>query len=152
MRLTSLRALAAIANSAGMHMRRWNFVAAYLQGELEQDEVVYFHAPPGYATTGADGRPRICRIEKPIFGMAQAGRRWQRSLFPWLLDFGFTQCASDPCVFTMTKVINKVEQRLTLGCYVDDLFTLYSHDATGSLYDEFVQALTLRWNVEDEGP
>eukprot|EP00965_Chrysotila_dentata_P123009 4065630-Pleurochrysis_carterae.AAC.1 len=52
----------------------------------------------------------------------------------------------------MTKTINNVEQRLTLGCYVDDLFTLYSHDEAGSLYDEFVQALTLRWNVEDEGP
>eukprot|EP00965_Chrysotila_dentata_P079282 2614578-Pleurochrysis_carterae.AAC.1 len=78
-------------------MRRWDFVAAYLQGELERDEVVYCHAPPGYATTGADGRPRICRVEKPIYGMAQAGRRWQRSLFPWLLDFGFAQCKSDPC-------------------------------------------------------
>eukprot|EP00965_Chrysotila_dentata_P059289 1968116-Pleurochrysis_carterae.AAC.1 len=51
MRPTSLRALAAMANSAGMRMRRWDFVAAYLQGELEQDEVVYCHAPPGYATT-----------------------------------------------------------------------------------------------------
>eukprot|EP00965_Chrysotila_dentata_P143104 4728727-Pleurochrysis_carterae.AAC.1 len=41
MRPTSLRALAAIANSAGMRMRRWDFVAAYLQGDLEQNEVVY---------------------------------------------------------------------------------------------------------------
>eukprot|EP00965_Chrysotila_dentata_P000262 8062-Pleurochrysis_carterae.AAC.1 len=31
-------------------MRRWDFVAAYLQGDLEQNEVVYCHAPPGYAT------------------------------------------------------------------------------------------------------
>eukprot|EP00965_Chrysotila_dentata_P035922 1195624-Pleurochrysis_carterae.AAC.1 len=103
-----------------MRMRRWDFVAAYLQGELEQDEVVYCHAPPGYATPGADGRPRVCRIEKPVDGMAQAGRRWQRSLFLWLLDFGFTQCKSDPCVFTITKRVSGVEQRLTIGCYVDD--------------------------------
>eukprot|EP00965_Chrysotila_dentata_P028643 952047-Pleurochrysis_carterae.AAC.1 len=52
----------------------------------------------------------------------------------------------------MTKTINNVEQRLTLGCYDDDLFTLYSHDGRGSLYDKFVQALTLRWKVKDEGP
>eukprot|EP00965_Chrysotila_dentata_P032659 1088383-Pleurochrysis_carterae.AAC.1 len=44
-------------------MRRWDFVAAYLQGELQQGEVVYCHAPPGYATLGADGRPRVCRVE-----------------------------------------------------------------------------------------
>eukprot|EP00965_Chrysotila_dentata_P178630 5899299-Pleurochrysis_carterae.AAC.1 len=84
--------------------------------------------------------------------MAQAGRRWQRSLFPWLLQFGFTQCKSDPCVFTMTRIISGVSHQLVLGCYVDDLFTLYLHEGVGSLYDQFVNALTKRWNVEDEGP
>eukprot|EP00965_Chrysotila_dentata_P107413 3549176-Pleurochrysis_carterae.AAC.1 len=49
-------------------------------------------------------------------------------------------------------MIDNIEQRLTLGCYVDDLFMLYSHDGKGSLNDDFVRALTLRWNVEDEGP
>eukprot|EP00965_Chrysotila_dentata_P064787 2147871-Pleurochrysis_carterae.AAC.1 len=76
MRPTSLRALAAIANSENMKMRRWDFVAAYLQGSLEENEVVYCHAPLGYATLGADNRPRVCRIDKPVYGMAQAGRRW----------------------------------------------------------------------------
>eukprot|EP00965_Chrysotila_dentata_P189613 6173410-Pleurochrysis_carterae.AAC.1 len=76
MRPTSLRALASIAAGNGMLMRRWDFVGAYLQGELQQGEVVYCYAPPGYATVlGADGRPRICHVEKPLYGMAQAGRR-----------------------------------------------------------------------------
>eukprot|EP00965_Chrysotila_dentata_P064910 2151712-Pleurochrysis_carterae.AAC.1 len=44
-------------------MSHWDFVAAYLQGYLERNEVVYCHAPPGYATLGADGRPRVCRVE-----------------------------------------------------------------------------------------
>eukprot|EP00965_Chrysotila_dentata_P106865 3530221-Pleurochrysis_carterae.AAC.1 len=52
----------------------------------------------------------------------------------------------------MTKLVNGTEQRLTLGCYVDDLFTLYSHDGQGSLYNDFTDALTHRWNVQDEGP
>eukprot|EP00965_Chrysotila_dentata_P105438 3482160-Pleurochrysis_carterae.AAC.1 len=84
--------------------------------------------------------------------MAQAGRRWQRSLFPWLREWGFAQCASDPCVFTLTRTIEGVDQRLILGCYVDDLFTLYSHSGPGSLYDSFTTDLATRWNVEDEGP
>eukprot|EP00965_Chrysotila_dentata_P008859 288700-Pleurochrysis_carterae.AAC.1 len=84
--------------------------------------------------------------------MVQAGRRWQRTLFPWLLEFGFAQCKSDPCVFTMTKSIDGEQHRLTLGCYDDDLFTLYTHDGAGSLYETFVEALNHRWNVEDEGP
>eukprot|EP00965_Chrysotila_dentata_P070058 2314132-Pleurochrysis_carterae.AAC.1 len=76
--------------------------------------------------------------------MAQADRRWQRSLFSWLLDFGFTQCKADPCVFTMTQQIRGETHSLTLGCYVDDQFTLYSHDGEGSLYASFTEALTTR--------
>eukprot|EP00965_Chrysotila_dentata_P184746 6098906-Pleurochrysis_carterae.AAC.1 len=128
MRPTSLRILAAFAAANGMLMRRWDSVAAYLKGELQDGEVVYCHAPPGYTTYGADGRPRVCRVEKPIYGMAQARRRWQRSLFPWLREWGFTQCASDPCVFTAERTVDGVTQRVILGCYVDDLFTLYTHD------------------------
>eukprot|EP00966_Prymnesium_polylepis_P033538 779555-Prymnesium_polylepis.1 len=33
----------------------------------------------------SDGVDRLCRVEKPVYGMAQAGRRWQRTIFPWLL-------------------------------------------------------------------
>eukprot|EP00965_Chrysotila_dentata_P116392 3847705-Pleurochrysis_carterae.AAC.1 len=52
-------------------------------------------------------------------------------------------------------MVDNIEQRLTLGCYVDDLFTLYClsrRKKVHRLYDDFVQALTLKWNVEDEGP
>eukprot|EP00965_Chrysotila_dentata_P041985 1393027-Pleurochrysis_carterae.AAC.1 len=91
MRAASLRTLASIAAQRGLSMRRWDFVAAYLQGELEPGEVVYCHPPPGYEFLGQDGKPRVCRVFKPIYGMAQAGRRWQRSLFPWLIFWGFKQ-------------------------------------------------------------
>eukprot|EP00965_Chrysotila_dentata_P128836 4259826-Pleurochrysis_carterae.AAC.1 len=73
--------------------------------------------------------------------MAQAGRRWQRSLFPWLRQWGFTQCSTDPCVFTAEREVNNQKQRLIVGCYVDDLFTLYSNDGPGSLYESFTSDL-----------
>ena len=43
--------------------------------------------------------PQICRVEKPIYGMAQAGRRWQRTIFPWFESQGFVASDADPCVF-----------------------------------------------------
>ena len=81
MRGTSLRLLTELAARSHMRMRRWDFVAAYLQGELLEGEVVYCYPPPGYEQDhiGRDGRPQICQIVKPVYGMAQAGRRWQRS-------------------------------------------------------------------------
>ena len=139
LRATSLRTLAATAARLDMRMHRWDFVAAFLQGSLEPGEVVYCQPPPGHENENLDasGRPMICKVCKPIYGMAQAGRRWQRSLYPWLREFGFTPCHGDPNVFIMERN----GERLIVGCYVDDLATLYSHDGEGSLYREFVTTL-----------
>eukprot|EP00965_Chrysotila_dentata_P092712 3060225-Pleurochrysis_carterae.AAC.1 len=42
------------------------------------------------------------------------------------------------------------DDKLVVGCYLDDLFILHSTDADGSLYSEFFTALVNRWRVEDE--
>ena len=133
-------------------MRRWDFVSAYLQGSLEPGEVVYCYPPPGYADDS-----KACRVQKSIYGMApQAGRRWQRSIFPWFVAQGFTQIHADNCVFvkrgsTTLKDGSKREETLVIGCYVDDLFILYSHDDSSSLYTEFTKQLNTDWSAEDEG-
>ena len=138
-------------------MRRWDFVSAFLQGELQPGEVVYCQPPPGpYAVTGADGRPRVWKVRKPVYGMAQAGRRWQRSLFPWLVEWGLTACDADSCVFHLHREVQTPagprKEIFLVGCYVDDLFVLYSHDDEHSLYHQFTKSLQDRWDVDDEGP
>ena len=59
MRGGSLRLLSAIGGRLGLNMRRWDFVAAYLQGELEPGEVTYCTPPSGYTTALVDGRVRL---------------------------------------------------------------------------------------------
>ena len=158
MRATSLRVLCAVAARYGLTMRRWDFVSAYLQGSLQEGEVVYCSMPPGHETTGADGRERVCRVEKPIYGMAQAGRRWQRAIYPWLTspEVGLSQCSSDSSVFTIMETVQTPEgprdEYLIVGCYVDDLFCLYSHDDEFSVYSRFTTQLEEAWDVDDEGP
>ena len=155
MRGASLRLLSAVAAASNMRMRRWDFVAAYLQGELVEGEVVYCLPPSGYAKVGRDGQLMVCKVVKPVYGMAQAGRRWQRSLFPWLLEYGFVQCNSDPSVFTLERSMTTPDgprvERLHLGVYVDDLSVLYATDDDHSLYRDFATKLQERWKVEDEG-
>lgn len=155
MRGTSLRVLSNLAANSGMKMRRFDFVAAYLQGELLEGETVYCYPPPGYERKGKDGRNRICRVLKPVYGMAQAGRRLQRTLFPWLLGFGFVQTHSDQSVFTLERTIETPNgprrERIHVGVYVDDLAVVHSHDDEHSLYRSFISALESRWKVEDEG-
>ena len=153
----SLRMLAALAGHHRFGMHRWDFVSAYLQGELEDGEAVYCQAPPGpHGQLGADGRPRVWKVVKPVYGLAQAGRRWQRSLFPWLKEWGFEQCDSDPCVFKRTMEVDtpngKRLDTVIVGCYVDDLFVLFNTNDKHSLYYRFAQDLQARWDVDDEGP
>ena len=87
--------------------------------------------------------------------MAQAGRRWQRSLFPWLKEFGFIQSQSDPCVFVCKKSVDSPtgsrDDEIHLGVYVDDLAVSFKHDDDCSLYRAFASKLEEDWKVEDEG-
>ena len=110
-------------------MRQYDFVSAFLQGDLEPGERIICRPPPGYETLGEDGNNKVWRVVKPIYGMQQGGRRWQRSLFPWIRSRGFSRCDADNCVFSMTTA----HDALCVGCYVDDLFILYLQDGADSL-------------------
>jgi hypothetical protein len=158
----SLRMLAALSTRFGMSMHRWDFTAAYLQGELDPGEAVYCHPPPGYETEGADGRQCVYRVDKPVYGLAQAGRRWQRTLFPWLSAWtareggpALTPSSYDGCVFHLHDTVDTPSgprsERLFVGVYVDDLCICASHTDEYSLYARFAAALTERWKIEDEG-
>ena len=161
LRPTSLRILAALAAKLGLKMRRWDFTSAFLQGSLLEGETIFCSPAPGYeeydedgnSRLGADGLPKILRIEKPVYGMAQAGRRWQRGLFEWLAQQGFRALEGDNCVYVKTRRLHGSgkEERLIVGVYVDDLCVLYDGDGSDSLYAEFTGALTSMWEVEDEG-
>ena len=48
LRSSSARALFAYAARFGCGVHSIDWVAAYLQGELQPGEVVYYHMPPGY--------------------------------------------------------------------------------------------------------
>ena len=46
---------------------------------------------------------------------------------------------------------DKRDELVVIGCYVDDLFIVYSHDDEQSIYSEFTSKLTETWKAEDEG-
>ena len=104
MRPTSLRILASVKAHLGLHGRRKDLVAAYLQGDLEPGEKIFFTQPPGdNQHIGRDGKPRVCLAQRPIYGMRQSGRRLQRKLLPWVKAQGLTACFYDPCLHYMRE-------------------------------------------------
>ena len=157
LRYSSARALFAYAARNRCKVRSVDLVAAYLQGRFVDGEVVFCHLPPGHPEFDARGRPKLAKVQKPIYGIQQAGRRLQRMLFDWVREQGFEQLDdSDPCIFTLKTSDGEV---LTCGIYVDNLQIVHSVDVDehgnapkGSAYAKFMHDLAARWDVTDEGP
>ena len=150
LRTSTLRVLGSIMAHLGLSSRRYDLVAAYLQGDLEPGELIYLRQPPGHVVKGSDGLERVAVVQKPIYGMKQAGRRLQRKLFPWFRqweDGKLTQLYADSCVF----IAREGDDILIIGIFVDDCCVLYKHGTPGSLFDRFSKAFFEAWEAEDEG-
>ena len=120
-----------------------------------EGEVVYCKMPPG-----TEEKDHIIRVDKPIYGIPQAGRRLQRQIFPWFTEtMKMRQLDdSDDCIFVYDDP-DGIET-FTVGVYVDNLQIVHSAllDADGqavdpkSFYAKFSTQLTRDWEVVDEGP
>jgi len=153
LRHSSVRVLIAIQARLGLKSRRHDLVAAFLQGSLLADEIVFMKYPPGHTEVGADGKDKVYLVQKPIYDLKQAGHRFQRDFFAWLklpIDqggAGFTWSEKEPCIFTRCVGNDTVY----LGVYCDDIIAIFGDDDVGSVYDVFRTALHTRWKAEDEG-
>ena len=160
LRHASARGLFAYAARNKCNVRSIDFVAAYLQGDFMDGEVVYCHQPPGSSVIGSDGRPKVCVVTKPIYGIPQAGRRLQRKIFPWCVDvMGLRQLDdSDDCVFVWDDPAGK--ETFAVGIYVDNMQIVHSAELNedgealdnNSFYAKFISRLRQDWDVVDEGP
>ena len=118
-KLTSLRTLSALSVHYGYDLGNSDITTAYLNSDLaETVEDIYVELPDGFRQKG-----KVGRLLKGLYGLKQAGRLWHQRLVGWLLERGFTQCLSDPCLF-VRRLNGHV---LFLAIYVDDL--VYSGNA-----------------------
>lgn len=113
-KLASLRTLLALGNEERMHMRQLDVKTAYLHGELEEE--VYMEPPPGCPNVSSN----VCKLNKAIYGLKQAGRTWYRTLDKILKAQGYKRLESDNCVYVLDRNTTKV----ILGVYVDDILLL----------------------------
>jgi hypothetical protein len=73
-RLPSSRAIIAMANRLSLELHQVDIKGAYLNGELNNNEVLYMHHPPGYKPR--DARAHVLRLRKTLYGLKQSGQRW----------------------------------------------------------------------------
>lgn len=109
-------------------------ITAFLQGDL--DEEIYMLQPESFE----DGSSKVCRLNKAIYGLKQAGRQWNRKLDQYLLEIGFQRNLCDPCVY--------VTPNLVIAVYVDDLLIFYVNKSD---LDELRNRMHQKFKMKDMG-
>ena len=141
---TSIRTIFVMALQDDARIHQSDVVAAYLNGNLEEGEEVWMTQPEGFEVHGRDGRMLHCRLKKAIYGLKQAGRRWNEHLNRFMKVLGFTRSIWDQCVYFR----GTGKERLVVAVVVDDLITIYQDRDT---FKKFWERLAQEFKVKDLG-
>ena len=134
------------ANQSGCaptrRQRTFDVEAAYLKGKFEDGEVVHVRPPRGYRSY-IQGVAVVWRLRVPVYGEADAGRIWNRTLVKQLTQVQkFQQSKYDPCYFW--KHLDD-GTRMDFVMYVDDG---YVTDAISAAAQAELDALHAAFTIE----
>ena len=139
-RYPSIRAILALTAHHDWELHQMDVKSAYLNGDLEED--IYMTQPAGYVAPGQ--QHLVCKLNKSLYGLKQAGRTWHIKIDIVLKREEFTALDADHCVY-----IRRQEACITIiALYVDDLLIACSH--LTSLI-QLKKQLTRQFDMEDLG-
>ena len=95
MRYVSFRTILAIAAQQRMKGIQMDFSNAFLNGKL--DKPLFMSQPQGFTASGDE--PKVCLLQKPIYGLKQSARAWFLELSGSLRDEGYSPTIADSCVW-----------------------------------------------------
>ena len=139
----TLRVLLALAAHYDLEIEQFDVCTAFLHSPVEEE--VYMRQPEGYVKYDSDGTPFVCKLQRSLYGLKQAPRNWNKLVTEWLIEFGFTQCLTDPGAYTIT-----VKGSLYVLCvYVDDCILV---GRKSPFISDFKTKFSARFKIEDLGP
>ena len=123
LRSTSFRLLMAIAAGKKLTVEHYDVTSAFTQSKIDAE--IYVEAPPGnFTPKDAQGRPKVLKLKKALYGTKQASKLWQDTLVNHLTKrMGFKRLSYDPCLF----IKHKDSHVMIVGVYVDDV--VLAHDS-----------------------
>jgi hypothetical protein len=119
-KITTIRSMLALAAMRGYNVNQMDISTAYLHADVKED--LYMEQPEGYQLTGSNGEKLVCKLNKSIYGLKQAGRNWNKTLDNWLQEHQLVQSKVDPCLYL--KQSDSQNEFLAMAIYVDDLFSI----------------------------
>ena len=131
---SSMRFLLSYGCQKGYLMSQVDISSAYLESYLDED--VYMVPPEDLWVDGKppkddQGRELVCKLQRGLYGLKQAGHLWSQCFKEFLLrdpkyQMGFTELTGDSNVYRKSFVLNGRQEEIIIGTYVDDSLILAS--------------------------
>nr|GFB92072.1 retrotransposon protein, putative, Ty1-copia subclass [Tanacetum cinerariifolium] len=100
--IRAIRILIAIAAYDDYKIWKIDVKTAFLNGYL--DENIYIVQPKGFIDPK---HPRkVCKLQRSIYGLKQASRRWNKRFNEEIKKFGLTKNLDEPCVYSKASGSN----------------------------------------------
>jgi hypothetical protein len=109
--MASLRLFPAIAAARDLELCHVDIDTAFLYAPIKED--VYIRQPLGFS----DGTSKVCHLKRYLYGLKQSPREFNLLLRAWLVDHGWHQCVSDPCIC----IFRTGQVFAMIALYVDDI-------------------------------
>jgi reverse transcriptase-like protein len=114
--LASSHAIIAMANCLCLELHQVDIKGAYLNGMLNEGEVLYMWHLPGYKSHDAGNH--VLRLVKTLYGLKQSGCHWYQKLSSIFISLSFQQCSVDQAIFHKS---DKCKKELTIiAVHVDN--------------------------------
>lgn len=135
-RYSTIRFLIALSVKNKLKIDQMDAITAFLQGEL--DEEIYIEQPEEFKKNSN----QVCRLNKAMYGLKQAGRQWNLKLDAALMSYGLTKSQMDPCVYYNDN------GTLFLAIYVDDILIFWQNE---NVLNELKKQLSQSFKMKDMG-
>lgn len=136
--ILTLLALAALKK---WDVRRFDVTVVFLHGNLDKKHPLYAKQVPRFEDPR---RPHlICRLRQSLYGLCQAGQRWNETFIAKLKGLGFVQSRADPSLFVRTRAGRIV----IIPIHVDDGW--FFSVATISVRSSRIRSITSKRSSDD---
>ena len=138
---TTIRLLLILECLLGLVSKQEDITCAFLHAHLDEGENVYLEMPQGFKQYSKNGRARVLKLKRTLYGLKQSPRAFWKYLVGKLTDVGMEQSEFDPCLF--------IGERVICVFYVDDVL-MWSKDET-YIYELSEKLRALGVELEEEG-